>query len=344
MRLLICAQIIDADDPVFGFFCRWVEEFAKHVEQVEVICLKEGRHSLPANVQVHSLGKTENTKQKTVQYAWRFLSLAWQLRRGYDTVFAHQNQEYVLLAGWLWKLLGKPLYLWRNHYAGSLLTDIAAAFCTKVFYTSTYSYTAKYKNALIMPVGVDTERFYPDARVKRATHSILFLARMSPSKRPEILIEALAMLARDSVDFTASFVGSPLPRNAEYYEGLKEKVRSLGLAERVSFRYGVPNSEAPELYRAHEIFVNTSPSGMLDKTIYEAAASGCIVLAVSKDFAKLAPDSYFDSAASLSDRLIQTFTNPSSADLSKIVNENSLSALAQKLFHTILEKRDRMRP
>ena len=74
------------------------------------------------------------------------------------------NQEYVLIAGWLWKLLGKRTYLWRNHYAGSWLTDVAAVFCTKVFCTSKHSYTVKYKKTVLMPVGVDTERFTPGAR------------------------------------------------------------------------------------------------------------------------------------------------------------------------------------
>ena len=35
---------------------------------------------------------------------------------------------------------------------------------------------------------------------------------------------------------------------------------------------GIPYAEAPALYRTYDIFVNQSPSGMFDKTIFEAMA------------------------------------------------------------------------
>ncbi|MDE2021699.1 MAG: glycosyltransferase family 4 protein [Patescibacteria group bacterium] len=340
MKLLIVTQVVDRDDPVLGFFHRWIEEFAKHLERVEVICLKEGKHNLPANVRVHSLGKEHPPRfARRLVYAIRFKLLVWRLRRDYDAVFVHMNQEYVLIAGWLWKLLGRRVYLWRNHYAGSWPTDVAAALCTKVFCTSRYSYTAKYKKTALMPVVADTERFTPDAHVARKPHSILFLARMAPSKRPEMLIDALAELARSGVDFNATLVGSPLPRDEKYYEGLKEKVCELGLEDNAIFLPGVPNEETPDLYRAHEIFVNASPSGMLDKTLFEAAACGCLPLAASADWAEQAgADLSFTDAASLARRLAVTLAY-SPADIearaaklrSQVVERNSLTRLWEAL-------------
>jgi len=337
MRLLIVTQTVDATDPVLGFFVGWIEEFSKHVEKVEVICLKEGKYALPENVRVHSLGKPSFAKAtegagvhflNRIRYTWRFLSLAWRLRRNYDTVFVHMNQEYILIAGWLWRLFGKRIYMWRNHYAGSSLTGLAVVFCTKVFCTSKHSYTARYAKTVLMPVGVDTSRFAPDPHVSRVPHAILFLARIAPAKRPEMLIDALAELARRGTPFTATFVGSPLPRDAAYYASLVERVRREGLADRITFRPGVANSETPDLYRAHEIFVNTSPSGMLDKTIFEAAASGCRVLASSKDFAQMAgEDSFFDTAEQLAKRILSHHAVP----LESIVHSQSLEALAKRL-------------
>ncbi len=342
MKLLIVTQAIDVNDPVLGFFGRWVEEFAKHVESIEVICLKEGKHALPKNVHVHSLGKEHGAANRAV-YAWRFLSLAWRLRGDYDAVFVHMNQEYVLIAGWLWKLVNKRVYLWRNHYAGSMLTDVAAAFCTKVFCTSKHSYTAKYKKTVIMPVGVDTERFYPDARIARVPRSILFLSRMSPSKRPEMLLDALATLAQSGTDFTTTLVGSPLPQDEAFYEGLKEKVRSLSLAAKITFLTGVPHSETPDLYRAHEIFVNTSPSGMLDKTLFEAAASDCIVLASSKDIRDvLDEEAYFNTVQELADKLEAFLQEKERSEVSR----EKLEKLSEKhsLAHLVSELMCAMRP
>ncbi len=284
MKLLVVTQVIDQNDPVLGFFHTWVSALAPRYEQVTVICLRKGEYALPENVRVYSLGK-EQGRQSRSAYVTRFLSLAWKLRTEYDAVFVHMNQEYLLIAGWLWKLLGKHAYLWRNHYAGSWQTDIAAAFCTKVFCTSAHSYTARYRKTILMPVGISLERFHPDPSVPRTPRSILFLARMAPAKHPEVLLSALTILAQKGIAFSASFYGDPLPQDRTFYDALTREVETLGLHGQIQFYAGVPNAETPELYQSHDIFVNCSQSGMFDKTLFEAAACGARVLAASADFA-----------------------------------------------------------
>ena len=131
MKLLFITQSLDRNDPVLGFTHRWVEEFAKHCESVTVICLRKGDYSLPEHVSVYSLGKEEWSSFFT--RVWRFLSYVIRLRKQYDSVFVHMNEEYVLLAGFLWKLMRKNIFMWRNHYSGSWRTDAAIAFCHNVF-------------------------------------------------------------------------------------------------------------------------------------------------------------------------------------------------------------------
>ena len=114
MKLLIITQAIDLDDPILGFFHRWVEEFAKRFEHIEVICLKLGRHSLPGNVSVHSLRK-EKGRRSRFMYATYFGWLIWKLRPKYDAVLVHMNPEYVILGGVDWRLMGKKIYFWYNH-------------------------------------------------------------------------------------------------------------------------------------------------------------------------------------------------------------------------------------
>jgi glycosyltransferase involved in cell wall biosynthesis len=287
MRLLIVTQAVDTYDPVLGFFHRWIEELATHYEHVEVICLREGKHALPNSVRVHSLGK-ESGRKSRLRYALRFLALVARLRSEYDMVLVHMNQEYVLLGGFVWKLFGKRIYMWRNHYAGSWLTALAVALCTKVFCTSAYSYTAKFKKAVLMPVGVDTDTFKPVPETKRVPHSILSLGRIAPSKNIHVLISALRTLNEQQIDFTCDIYGDALPKDTPYLEGLKKSVAEARLSERVHFLGPVKHTDTPAVYSAHQIFVNTSRSGMYDKTILEAAACGCVVLASSRDFAKLA--------------------------------------------------------
>ena len=347
MKLLFITQVVDKNDAVLGAYHGWLGALAPHFETITVICLREGEHTLPPNVHVYSLGKEKGVASRW-RYSGRFLKLVWQKRNEYDAVFVHMNQEYLLLAGWLWKLWGKKIYLWRNHYSGSLLTDIAAALCTNVFCTSKFSYTARYKKTMLMPVGIDTTRFEPLSGVAHTPRSILFLARMSPSKRPEILIEALGMLRKRGIDYVADFYGSPLPKDKVYYEGLKERVRVLGIDGQVMFHPGVSNNETPNLYRAHEIFVNTSPSGMLDKTIFEAAACGCLVLSSSRDLAtRLSPQFSFagENPTALIENLTQKLgllleSSPAKQKvdtrlLQDIVLQNNLSTLIQELTKKI---------
>lgn len=36
MKLLIVTQAVDTEDPVLGFFVRWIEELGKHVESNQI--------------------------------------------------------------------------------------------------------------------------------------------------------------------------------------------------------------------------------------------------------------------------------------------------------------------
>jgi glycosyltransferase involved in cell wall biosynthesis len=341
MKLLIVTQAVDRNHPVLGFFHEWIRALATHYERVEVVCLFEGEHALPANVRVHSLGKEKGDKSRGA-YALRFLSLAWTLRHTYDAVFAHMNQEYLLIAGWLWRLLGKRAYLWRNHWAGSILTDIAAAFAEKVFCTSRHSYTVKYEKTRIMPVGVDLERFSAGEASARRPRSVLFLARMAPAKHPELLIEALSILKGKGVDVKATFVGSPAKGDEGFYEGVKERAfrDAPGMAE---FHEGVPHDETPTFFREHDVFVNASGSGMFDKTLFEAAASGALVLATSDDWKREAGDAYhFETAAELAEKLERFFTLSAperenlQVPLGRLAESNALRTLVPKLVEAIV--------
>lgn len=262
MKLLIITQKVDRNDPVLGFFHRWIEEFAKNYEKVTVICLEEGEHHLPENVEVLSLGK-EKGKSKA-EYLSRFYRYIWQERNNYDAVFVHMNQEYVLLAGDIWRLMGKRVYMWRNHAKGSLLTRLAVILSNKVFYTSPQSYTAQFKKSVRMSVGIDTDFFKPDPNVTRIKNSVLFLGRISPVKKVLEFIDWVK-----SSDYTVTIAGPILAEDKEYGEKVKAE-----LTEKMKYMGAVSQEEALKLYQSHEIYANFTPRGSMDKTIIEAAASG----------------------------------------------------------------------
>lgn len=332
MRLLICTQTVDSNDPVLGFFHRWIEELAAHSERVTVICLRAGQLTLPRNVEVIALGN-----EFKLTRAIEVCAIAYGRRKEYEAVLVHMNQEYILAGGWLWRLLRKNIYLWRNHYAGNILTDVAAIFCRKVFCTSRYSYTAKYKKTVLMPVGIDLERFAPVKDVSRIPSSILFLSRIAPSKRPHILIEALTLLAKRGVPFSADLYGSPGKGDEDYAAELRDASGRAGLST-VTFGGAVPNAETPRIYTAHEVYVNLSPSGMYDKTIFEAIACGCTPITSSDDFKLEAGDAYwFDGTAEGLARKVEMHLGKGDASqLKSTAQRHSLGALIEKLKREIL--------
>lgn len=336
MRLLLYTQVMDEEDLFSGFFVGWIREFSKHVDHIHVVCLKKGLYRVPENVSVHSLGKEEHVSRAT--YIVRFFVYLWRVRGAYDAVFVHQNQEYVLLGGLLWRALGVPVYMWRNHYAGNVFTDIAVLLSNKIFSTSRFSYTASYKKNVLMPVGVDRSIYYPGESVLRKSRSILFYARFAPSKRPHLLVEALSVLRERTVSFEADFYGTSLPKDELYKAKTVKRARECMVPAR--FHNGSPHTEGARIFSAHEIYVNASPSGMYDKTLFEAAACGCLVITASKDFANAAGAEFMFDENNVHDlaQKIEAFLNLSESEkeskrtlLENVAQENSLQVLAARL-------------
>lgn len=342
---------MDVNDPTLGLYHTWIAALSERFESIEVICLQEGEHHLPGNVRVHSLGKESMTGHRMVKrmrYIMRLIQFAWRLRNSYDAVFVHMNQEYLLVAGWLWKILRKPMYFWRNHYDGTMLTDIASWFCTAVLCTSRFSYTAKYRKTRFMPVGVDTsilERFeHGGETLLRTPHSILSIGRISPSKNIHLFIEALGQLWQGDIEFTADVYGKTAPGDEAYLASLKNRVRELGIETAVTFHGPLPKTETYKAYRTHEISVNASPSGMLDKTMFSGMMHGCLILISNQDLKDQIPEECSfgegdanDLAAKLNVLLMLDSARQESirAALREIVERNSLERLVDDLVEVI---------
>ena len=185
MRLLVLTQKVDKNDSILGFFHRWIEEFAKHSEHVIVVTLEEGKHDLPKNVSVYSLGKEKGASK--VKILFTFYLLVFNLRHRYDAVFVHMNPEYVVLGGLLWRLLGKRVSLWYTHKSVGLKLRVAKLFANIIFTASKESFRLKTSKLRIVGHGIDTDLFRPDPSVVREDWW-LSAGRLNKSKRHDIVI------------------------------------------------------------------------------------------------------------------------------------------------------------
>ena len=257
MKLLICTQTVDSQDSHLGFFVRWVEEFAKHCEEVTVICLREGKHSLPSNVRVYEIGKEVSSTQKAV----RFISLAWELRGEYDTVFVHMNPEYAVIAGILWRLMNKRIALWYTHKSVNLKLRIATLFAHVVFTASKESFRLRTKKLRIMGHGIDTDFFTPDTSVTRGNW-LFSVGRLMPSKRHDL---AIRIAVRENKELHIAGDGPE-------QESLEKLARELGA--RVRFLGALTQLQLRDEYRKASYLIHTSETGSLDKVVLEALACG----------------------------------------------------------------------
>src|SRR5680860_23709 len=354
MKLLIITQKVDQNDPILGFFHRWIMEFSKHCEKVTVICLQKREYHLPDNVQVLSLGKEKQLQERTslksskrpvleeqfskIKYIWNFYRYIWQERKNYDSVFVHMNQEYILLGSPIWHLRGRNIYMWRNHGMGNFLTCLASYLCKKVFCTSTESYTAKFKNTVIMPVGVDTNIFKPIVSVIRKKYSICMVGRISPPKHVDDTLKAVNLLIKSGVQVTFDIIGPRPERDSEYYNMLEKYIVDNELSSSVRILPSVTHDKLPAIYSSYEICINLSQSGMFDKTILESSACGTIPL-VSNPALSGVPKEVCISGSHIEDiadtirmALEPTYQSVVKEKLQHFVELHSLKALGDKLF------------
>lgn len=285
MQLLIFTQKVDREDDNLGFFHRWIEEFARHVEQVTVICLYEGPHTLPSNVRVLSLGKEK--KQSRIRYLWRFYTYIVRERKSYDAVFVHMNQIYVILGGLLWRLSGKRVVLWYAHGTIGRGVRLAERLAHAVVTSTPEGFRLPSRKVHVVGQGVDTELFTPSRNDPRDDAlRLIAVGRLSPVKRYELVIEAVRLLRRDGVPATLSIVGGPITdTDQDYARALRTRAASQDLCGTVSFTGPVPQRAVASYFRKSDVCVSVSRTGSLDKTILEAMACGVVVL-TSNDAAR----------------------------------------------------------
>lgn len=272
-------QKVDSEDDLLGVYHEWISRLAGNVEQVSVVCLFEGKHSLPSNVEIFSLGKERFSRLplRRFLYLLRFFYALFFMSRGIDSVFVHMNEEYVLLGGWWWRLLGKRVVFWRNHPQGGVFTKVAFAMSHAVLYTSLSSYAARNSSdekGIQMPVGVVVPDSLPRFLAPPVPR-LLYLGRISQVKHVREMVEAVAVLRREGLAVEFDIYGAPVNRreDLEYDRAVREAATRVG--DGVRFHEPVPNSQTQEVFSRATLFLNLTDVGSMDKTIFESMAVGC---------------------------------------------------------------------
>lgn len=287
MKLLIITQKVNQNDPILGFFHRWIEEFAKHFSAVTVICLEEGEHHLPENVKALSLGK-ENGDSK-LMYIVRFYKYIWNERKNYDIVFVHMNPEYVVLGGWLWKLWHKKIALWYVHRAVNLKLRVAEKCADTIFTSSKESFGIESSKVHFVGHGIDVEKFERETAVSYEPLVIASIGRITKIKHLEVVFRAVKKLRERGVHVQAlNLVGAPVTdEDARYKIYLESLAREFKIDDVVHW-LGIRPSE--RAYSEASLTINATPNGGMDKVVLESLAAGRAVFTSNSAFKNIFGD------------------------------------------------------
>lgn len=294
MKLLILTQKVNRDDPILGFFCRWITEFSKHFESIKVIALEVESNTpstLPNNVKVFSLGKDKkiHTGLGKINYILRFYKYIWSLRDEYDAVFVHMNPIYVVLGGFIWKFLDKKMFLWYTHREVDSKLYIANKFVFKIFTASKESFRLKTSKCIITGHGISTDDYVAFVKAKKfGTEPIklVHVGRITSIKNLDILIKSAKILKEKwNKKFIIEFVGDVIsPEDKKYKEQLVKIIHNFDLSDYISFVGSIKNDKISSVYSNADMSINLSPTGGMDKVVLESMASSTIVLTSNQTF------------------------------------------------------------
>ncbi len=282
MKLLLISQKVDQHDDVLGFFHGWIQAFAEKCDHIEVICLYEGQHSLPANTSVHSLGKEKGFSR--IRYIFNFYRLIFSLRKNYDAVFVHMNHRYVLMGWPVWFLYRKIITLWYAHGHTPLLLYPAVLGSHKVFSSTKSGLRIKTSKLRVVGQGIDTDQFSLVSHVPQEIFRILTVGRISPIKDYETLIRAASLL-KGTFSFMVEVYGKEgVGSDVSYRRKLGQLLKKEGLEKNFIFAGAISHGKVPTLLPSVDVFVNMSRTGSLDKAVLEAMAAGVPVLTPNEAF------------------------------------------------------------
>ena len=285
-RLLVFNLATDVDHPVLGFTSDWLRGLAPLAGAIDVVTMWSGRFDLPANVQVHSVGKERGRSEarRAVEF-YRILGSLLRRHR-YDACFAHMMPLFAVMGAPLLRAHRVPTTLWYAHGATPPLLRLAERLVDRVVTSSSETMKVPSRKLVVIGQAIDLDAFRPlSADPVGRPFTIITVGRIAPIKRLDVMIDALAALAPTLPPPGARLrlVGPVDETDRDYAAGLEARARSLGVGALVEFTGPVARGDIAAEYAAADVAVNLCPSGAFDKAALEAMACGVPLVTSNPD-------------------------------------------------------------
>ena len=280
MKILIFVNKFDASDDLLGFFVGWVNKLLDKFEKITVITQHEGSYPKNSKLNLVSIDKDKNGRMARL---FKYVKLLWKLRRDYDLVFVVMAPSWAIISSVV-RIFGKKAYLWYAVWRGNWKLRIAEMLVNNIFSSVREAFPINSQKVVALGQGIDVEQFVPNESMRENNH-ILFLGRIAPVKRIEVLLKGLGKLRAST--FFLDIVGDVSSESdRKYLEDLRRIAYKSGIADRSNWVGRVGHNQTAPYYQRADIFINLTPAGSFDKTMLEAMACGDLVLASNPAMAK----------------------------------------------------------
>jgi glycosyltransferase involved in cell wall biosynthesis len=283
MRLLLFNLATDADDPILGFATRWISALAEYMESIDVITMRSGKVEVPKNVRVYSVGKEKGYSEP--RRASEFYRILGNLltEQHYDACFAHMMPLFAVMAAPFLRLKKIPIVLWYAHKSVTPLLRLATFLVARVVTSTQAGFRISSSKVQVIGQGINTEKFVPkqEGNSRNQTFTILTVGRLSPIKRIELLIAAVALCKEKHPELSVivKIVGAAATDTDKFYEAkLFSVVETYHLQNIVIFTGSKTYEQLVHFYHQADCFVNLSETGSIDKAVLEAMSCGLPVI------------------------------------------------------------------
>lgn len=190
--------------------------------------------------------------------------------------------SWVIAIALLTKILKKKIYLWYAVWRGNWKLKMAVKLAYKIFCSMPEAFPFKTRKLMPIGQGIDTDFFKPD-ETKRRPNKVLYLGRISPIKKIDILLEAISELKKHQLELynTIEMEIAGGPSNAgdeEYVVFLKKLAVGLGISEKIKWSGRIPHPQTVAIFQEADVVINMTPTGSFDKAMLEAMACGVLVV------------------------------------------------------------------
>jgi len=210
----------------------------------------------------------------------------------------HARRNNEMIVGVLLRSLGWPLKLVFTSAAQRHHTWITRWLINRmdaIIATNDISASFLKRQAIVIPHGVDTDRYAPSANRAAAfaetglpgRYAIGCFGRVRAQKGSDVFVDAMCRLLPRYPDFTAILVGAITPEQLAFANDLKKRIEAAGLQSRIVITGELPIEDVQRWYQRLTIYAFTSRNEGFGLTLIEAMSVGAALVASRAGAAEL---------------------------------------------------------